>query len=92
MTEALAALIPIFWEKGLKSMAADVKPENEASLKLLRNCGFRQVGANIMESYLGNSERLRMELRNPNGVCEEEGDAEFAFDGSDGNSRDNDLG
>ena len=74
MTEVLATLIPIFWKKGLKEVHADVNPDNEASLKLLRNAGFIQVGEDIVESYVGHCEQLRMELLNPNAGGEEKGD------------------
>lgn len=82
MTEVLAALVPIFWEKGLKKVYADANPDNEASLKVLRKCGFTQVGGNIVESLAVEYESLRMELANP---CdgEEEGEFEFADEGSD---------
>ena len=67
MTEVLETLVPIFWEKGLDVVHADVEPENEASLWVLRKVGFKQVGENIVESYKGRCESLRMELRNPEG-------------------------
>ena len=43
-------------------VSADVDSENEASLKLLRNFGFRQIGGNVVESDKWRSESLRMEL------------------------------
>lgn len=70
MTETLSALIPIFWEKGLKMIFADVDPENEASVRLLKSLGFIQGGENIVASYTGR--HVRMELSNPNGGGEEE--------------------
>ena len=70
MSEVLETLIPIFWEKGLKVINADVEPKNEASLWVLRKMGFRQVGDNIIDSYNGRCQSLRMELTIPE---EEEG-------------------
>ena len=75
MTEVLATLIPIFWEKGLKEVHADVNPNNVISMKLLRSFGFRETGSDIIESYAGYCEQLHMELSNPNVKEEkEEGD------------------
>lgn len=44
-------------------------------VKLLINFGFRQVGNNLIESYAGYLTYIRMELSNPNGGGEKEGDA-----------------
>ena len=87
MTEALAALVPIFWEKGLKKVFADVSPENEASLKVLKKCGFKQVGENIKESYAKINESLHMVLSNPDGGGEE-GDGSGSSSGDNGGDKD----
>lgn len=71
MTEVMAKLVPIFWEKGLRVVNADVDPRNEASWRLLRRAGFGQVGNDIVESYAGYCEQMRMELRNPSDGGEE---------------------
>ena len=65
MTEVLETLVPIFWEKGLWAVHADVEPKNEASVWLLRKMGFQQVGQNTVECYEGICDSMRMELRNP---------------------------
>ena len=72
MTEVLETLVPIFWQKGLRVVHADVEPENDASVWVLRKMGFSQVGENIIESQEGRSKTLRMELRNPEGEKREE--------------------
>ena len=76
MTEVLAALIPIFWQKGLKMVWATVNSDNEASIKLLRTSGFTQCGTNIVELSEGRSEGLHMEITNPDGGEEEGGEEE----------------
>ena len=88
MTEVLAALIPVFWQQGLKKVWAEVNLENEASVKVLKKSGFIQVGNNIIESCAGKSESLRMELANPDGggENEEEGAGEDKEDESDASS------
>lgn len=53
MTEVLATIIPIFWANGLEKVNADVDPENEASMKLLRKFAFRQVGGNRVKVDTG---------------------------------------
>ena len=87
MTEVIAALVPVFWQQGLKKVWADVNLENEASLKVLKKSGFKQVGNNIIESSEKMHESLRMELTNPNdGGEEEEGEGGDNEDGSDASS------
>ena len=87
MTEVLAALVPVFWQQGLKKVWADVNLENKASLKVLKKSGFIQVGNNIIESSKKMHESLRMELTNPNdGGEEEEGEGGDNEDGSDASS------
>ena len=72
MTEALAALVPVFWQQGLKKVWAVVNLKNEASLKVLKKSGFIQVENNVVVSPIGRHESLRMELTNPDGGGEEE--------------------
>ena len=67
MTEVLAALVPVFWEKGKKKVYADVNPENVASLKLLQNFGFQHEGDNIVDSLEGWRPTFHMVLLNPDG-------------------------
>lgn len=86
MAEVLAALVPIFWEKGLETVYADVDPANVASLKVLRKSGFKQVGQNIFESYDGPGENLRMDLTKPEYEEEEEGEGEGAAGDSESGS------
>lgn len=84
MTEVLATLVPIFWGKGLKVVNADVDPRNWSSVELLKSAGFKQVDTDIVESYKGYCEQLRMQLDNPNGGGEErEGDHDDKDDGED---------
>ena len=72
MTEVLTTLIPIFWEKGLNVVHADVNPDNVISMKLLRSLGFVEMGSDIVESYAGYCEQLHLELFNPNAGGEKE--------------------
>ena len=88
MTEVLAALVPVFWQQGLKKVWAEVNLENEASVKVLKKSGFIQVGNTIIESCGEKFESLRMESTNPDGggENEEEGDRGEKEDGSDASS------
>ena len=74
MTEVLETLIPIFWQKGLRVVHADVDPANKASLRVLRKMGFEQVGENVAESDMGRFKTLRMEVVNPEVKEREEGE------------------
>ena len=67
MTEVLTALVPVFWQQGLKKVWADVRLKNEAGLKVLKKSGFIQLGNNIIKSSEGKYESLRMGLTNPDG-------------------------
>ena len=80
MTEALAALVPVFWQQGLKKVWAEVNLKNEASLKVLKKSGFIQVENNVVVSPIGRHESLRMELTNPDGGGEEEEEGEGGDD------------
>ena len=91
MTEVLAALIPIFREKGLKKIYADVNAANVGSMKLLMNCGFLPMGEKTIEVMVGKWHSLRMGLTEPDGEGEEEEeeeeeeeDVEFADQNSSG--------
>ena len=44
MTEAMTALIPLFWTQGLTNVVADVDPRNEGSVKTLEKFGFVETG------------------------------------------------
>ena len=44
MTEAMNALIPLFWTKGLTNVVADVDPRNEGSIRTLEKFGFVKTG------------------------------------------------
>ena len=87
MTEVLAALMPILWQKGLKKIWATVNSNNDASIKLLRTSGFIQCGTSVVESSEGRSEDLSMEITNPDDGEEEgeekEGGEEEGDRGSD---------
>lgn len=76
MTEVLAALVPMFWEKGIRKVYAYVDTSNEASLQLLRKLGFSKDGLDLVESYKPAEEVVRMELRNPDGGGEEKGSSD----------------
>ena len=80
MTEVLAALMPILWQKGLKRVWANVNSDNDASIKLLRTSGFVQCGTSINELTEGKSEDLTMEITNPDGGVEEENGEEGSDD------------
>ena len=82
MTEVLAALMPILWQKGLKKVWATVNSENDASIRLLRTSGFIQCGTSIVELNQRKGENLEMEITNPDGR-EEEGGEEEGEGGSD---------
>ena len=82
MTEVLAALMPILWQKGLKKVWATVNSQNDASIRLLRASGFIQCGTNVVELNEGKGENMEMEITNPDGR-EEEGREEEGEGGSD---------
>ena len=87
MTEVLTALVPVFWQQGLKKVRADVRLKNEAGLKVLKKSGFIQLGNNIIKSSEGKYESLRMELTNPDGGGgNEEDEGGEKEDGSDASS------
>ena len=44
MAEAMTAIIPLFWKKGMTNVVADVDPRNESSIKLLEKFGFVETG------------------------------------------------
>ncbi len=77
MTEVVAALIPVFWYRGLKKVYADVNPDNVASLKVLKNFDFQHKGDSIVDSLEGWRSTFHMVLLNPDG-------------GSDGDYNDDD--
>ena len=87
MTEVLAALIPILWQKGLKKVWAHVNSDNDASIKLLRTSGFVQCGTSINELNEEKSEDLTMEITNPDGG-EEQGIEEENGEEGEGGSND----
>ncbi len=60
MTEVLKTLVPMFWERGLEMVWADVEKGNWACRGLLGKVGFAVMGENVAE---GGSGSLRMELR-----------------------------
>lgn len=67
MSEALSAMIPIFWQRGLEKLVADVDPRNEGSIKVLNQIGFVQTGSakNTCETDIGWCDSLYLELRRP---------------------------
>lgn len=67
MSEALTAMIPIFWQKGLEKLVADVDPRNEGSLKVLNKLGFVEAGSakNTSETDIGWCDSVYLELRRP---------------------------
>ena len=83
MTEVLATLVPIFWEQGLKEVYADVSPKNDASIRVLRNFGFHQVGENIAELRGGWCVSLRMELSKPDDDDDDDEEEEEEADEDD---------
>lgn len=62
MTEVLGKLVPIFWEKGLTTVYADVHPACEGGLRVLGKVGFKQVRKDIIESHHVRETSLHMEL------------------------------
>ena len=91
MTEVLAALIPVFWQQGLKKVWSEVHLENEASLKVLKKSGFIQVGDihvrnNVLDSSVKTHENVRMELKNPDGGSEKKGEGEGGDKKDDGSA------
>lgn len=64
MSEALTALVPMFWEKGFERLIADVDPRNKGSLKLLNRFGFVESGRakNTAETDLGWCDSVYLEL------------------------------
>ena len=67
MSEALTAMIPIFWQKGLEKLVADVDPRNEGSIKVLNKLGFVEAGSakNTSETDIGWCDSVYLELRRP---------------------------
>ena len=63
--EVLAALVPVFWEYGLRTVYADVGPTNAVGLRLLMKAGFQRVRGDVVESHDGKETILHMELTNP---------------------------
>lgn len=86
MTEVLAALVPIFWQKGLKKIYADVNAANVGSMKVLMNCGFLPMGENIVEVTVGKWHSLRMGLTEPDREGDDEGEEEEDIEFADENS------
>ena len=81
MTEVLAALMPVFWQRGLRMVYADVEPDNEASVSVLRRCGFVDLEEGMVE-VLGKAVSVRMEIANPDG--RRRGGEEEEEEGEDG--------
>lgn len=67
MSEALTAMIPTFWQKGLEKLVADVDPRNEGSIKVLKKFGFVEAGSakNTCETDIGWCDSVYLELRRP---------------------------
>ena len=67
MSEALTALLPLFWQKGFGKLVADVDPRNKASLKLLNMFGFVEIGRekNTAETDIGWCDSIYLELWRP---------------------------
>ena len=91
MTEVLAALIPVFWQQGLKKVWSEVHMANEASLKVLKKSGFIQVGNiqvknNLIHPSVGTHGYVRMELTNPDAGSEKEEEGEGGDKEDDGSA------
>ena len=67
MKEALATLIPIFWERGVKSLLADVEPRNEDCMNLLNRFGFVETRRqkNTFKTDIGWCDSVYPELWRP---------------------------
>lgn len=44
MKEAMEVLVPIFWERGMERVVADVDPRNQGSIGILKAFGWRETG------------------------------------------------
>ena len=73
MSEVLTALIPIFWEKGVEKVFADVDPRNEGSMKVLDRFGFVETRRekNTFKIDIGWCDSAYLELWRPRRFEEE---------------------
>jgi ribosomal-protein-alanine N-acetyltransferase len=81
--EALDAVLRHVWaleDTAPEAVVADVDPENEASLRLLRKLGFKEVGSakRTYETHLGWRDSVFLEARRPAEVEMEDGEIENA--------------
>ena len=67
MSEVLTTLIPMFWEKGVEKVFADVDPRNEGSMKVLNRFGFVETRRekNTFETDIGWCDSVFLELWRP---------------------------
>ncbi|MCJ1465187.1 hypothetical protein MMC07_003803 [Pseudocyphellaria aurata] len=77
MAEAFSALLDHLWGgKGgeVRRLIADVDPRNAASLRTLKNFGFREIGfkEKTIETHLGWCDSVYLQLENPNSEGEGE--------------------
>ena len=72
MSEVLAMLIPRFWQKGVKSLVADVDPRNYCSVKLLNRFGFVETHreSKTCETDIGWCDSIYLELWRPRRFAE----------------------
>lgn len=71
MAEAFSALLEYLWSGmggEVQQLMADVDPRNDASLRILKNFGFRETGfkEKTFETQLGWCDSVYLTLENPN--------------------------
>lgn len=73
-SEALTAYVNVYWDqvRTIDAMVAMVDPENVASIKVLRNCGFIEVEymvGDIVLPALGRRDTIVFRIERPKAAC-----------------------
>lgn len=53
MKEAMEVLVPVFWERGMERVVADVDPRNQGSIGILKAFGWRETGRDERTGEVG---------------------------------------